>query len=280
MDPLNAVARWASEHSALVNMLLTGFLVWLTGWYAVVTSRMWREMLEARLASIRPILDVRADRPQVNEGPRVEERGVDLPPQKRAEISSQVNEGRRVEERSVSAAVQIQNFGRGPAYGLRAEVSLRYENEKERTRIATQLKESLPTSLAPGDRCRCPFTIDCFPTPMGESQREFLTVIVRYQDAEGNYYSLSQDYDLRAFDFELVVSRTWQLRGEQLRFSPVSERRWRRITWLPEEYRMRIIADRVLARYHDWSTGTARRTANEALQRAGKKAPAAERPSR
>ena len=53
METLNCIA---SQYSSLINATLTILLVGVTGWYAFVTRKMWREMAEARLASIRPLL--------------------------------------------------------------------------------------------------------------------------------------------------------------------------------------------------------------------------------
>ena len=63
METLNVLAKWASNYTALINLLLTAFIVMISAWYAVVTRRMWREMVVSRLASIRPLLAVEAKKP-------------------------------------------------------------------------------------------------------------------------------------------------------------------------------------------------------------------------
>lgn len=229
MEILDSITAWASKSSSLINLLLMTFIVLLTGWYAVVTRRMWREMVDARLAEIRPIFYVTVDR-------------LDL-------IESEVHKGERI----LKSEVEIQNFGRGPAYALRCEVSLRYENTKEKTWIGAKLR-TLPV-VTPGQNCSCPLSINPFPTSMDESKKNFLVVFVNCQDAEGNYYSLRQSYDLRAFKINEFISRTWQLRSEDVRFTKHRKRHqnFRDVEPEIEHSNMALTAEYQLPRSHDWS---------------------------
>jgi len=194
-DILQIASTWATKYSSLINLCLTAFLVFLTGWYAFVTRRMWREMVESRLSRIRPILHVR-----VRDLVLIEER-----------------------ERNIGSDVSVHNFGSGPAYAVRAKASLRYESTEDKTWIDTELE--LPPGLAPGQDHKVTFNIGAFPTSMNESRKEFLEVLFLYQDSESNYYCLRQVYDLRVVGPESSVTRTWQLRSEELKFKRLGRKR-------------------------------------------------------
>ena len=217
----------AAQYSPLVNVVLTTFIVLLTGWYAFVTRSMWREMVEARRASVRPILDVVVDKPVLDH----------TNPEARRDLSSRV---------------RVSNFGRGPGYATRAEVSLRYENERERTWISTPV--DLPDTLAPGSSKSAAFTIHTFPTPMDEHRAEFLRLAFRCRDAEGHYYLVSQTYDLLAFDLGNVVSRTWRLRREDVRFAPFTRKARSTFDEHPKAEDMELVGSQRLPRWRDWAS--------------------------
>jgi hypothetical protein len=182
-------------------------------------------MVDSRLSGIRPLLDVGAGHPEL-EG--LEER------------------------RTIKSSLTVRNFGRGPAYAVRGDVSLRYEKTGDKTWIGINLE--VPSIIRHGDECVCPFSIFGFPTPMDESRKNFLIVLFAYQDGEGNYYSLKQEYDLRAFNLGEVVSRSWQLRLEEIRFSKFSRRRRDRSKSPHVEHsQMDLLMHYKLPRVQDWT---------------------------
>lgn len=224
---LDLINAWAVKYSALVDVVLTTLLVVLTAFYAFVTRRMWAEMVEARLVAIRPIININA-------------RGVEL------------KEAEDPVDRTITGSLTVQNFGRGPAYELDIEARLRYENEKERTYISTDLADRFPPVIQPGAQVDVKFEISGFPTPMKDSSTDFLSVAARCRDGEGNFYFLTQSYDLRAIPFTGFVSRRWQLRAEEWRFGRGSGRRRRR----PDDVRseeMTLLSRYRLPRAFDWS---------------------------
>ena len=148
----------------------------------------------------------------------------------------------------ICAEIAICNFGRGPAYALKGEVSLPYENEREKTRISTALEKELPFSLLPGERCNCKVELHCSMTPTNESRKAFLDIKLDYQDSEGNYYVLTQEYDLRVFSHDKSVSRHWQQRRERLEFASLSEQ----TAWLGVG-RVSLVWERTVPRYRDWA---------------------------
>lgn len=182
-------------------------------------------MVDSRLSGIRPLLDVGVDHPKLE--------GIE-------------------EQRTIKSSLTVRNFGRGPAYAMRGDVSLRYEKPEDKTWIGTDLK--VPPSIRHGDECVCPFSIPGFPTPMDKSRKNFLIVLFTYQDGEGNRYSLKQDYDLRAFGIGKVVSRTWQLRSEEIRLSKFSRhRRARSKEPHVEHSEMDLLMGYKLPRVQDWA---------------------------
>jgi len=224
MDILNTAAAWATIYSSLINFFLAAFLVFLTGWYAVVTMRMWREMVESRLAKIRPLLHVRVGRPNLTEE----------------------------DDRTIRTDITLQNFGSGPAYAVRSSAALRYEKNDEKTWIESEL--DLPAGLSPGQQTDAILKIGGFPTPMDESKREFFEVKILYQDSESNYYSLRQVYDLRAFDLATIVSRTWQMRYEVLKFKRPDRKRVKRdFRQAYPDADMETIMEYRLEKAEDWS---------------------------
>lgn len=231
MDQLEQANILAKHYSPLVNALLTLFLVCLTAWYAIVTRRMWREMVEARLAAIRPILDINVVEPTLSET------GVK-------------------KLRTISSEVQAANFGQGPAYAVSIRVSLLYETPSEKTQIQTDVE--LPDTLAAGESCAASFSIPRFPTEMDSDRKDFLTLEGECRDAEGNCYLIRQSYDLRAFDLSddlaEIISRTWQLRSEKEYFESLNAKKPLSLRRTKDLRRMDLIRSRKLPRSVDWST--------------------------
>jgi len=224
MEFLSILTNWASTYTALVNLLLTTFIVLFTAWYAVVTRRMWKEMVDSRLSGIRPLLDIVLDSPELE---NIED------------------------QRTLKNNLKLYNFGRGPAYAIRGAVSLRYEAPEDKTWIETDPK--LPSIIRHGEEFDSCFEIPAFPTQMDLSRKEFLMILINYQDGEGNYYSLKKTYDLRA-DSLGIMTRIWQLRLEELRFRKFSRRRRPNSDFLHVEHdAMKTVSSYSLPRALDWS---------------------------
>lgn len=178
---VDSVAERATQYSALFNMMLTFITVGLTAAYVVITRRTWREMAEARLARIRPLIDV-----QLN-----------------VTIKSESETKSRVD-----CSVELLNFGSGSAFNLEGWASLPHVTEKMRTRIRTDLK-NLPRILRTGETCQCNFSVWPFPTLPTILQRSYLELVVDWDDSEGNHYSLQRKHSYSGPVWPLLSERLW-----------------------------------------------------------------------
>jgi hypothetical protein len=88
---------------------------------------------------------------------------------------------------------------------------------------------------------------------MDEHRAEFLNIVVRCRDAEGHFYLVHQTYDLRAFDFGNIITRSWQLRREEVRFARFSPKPRSSYEEHPDTKKMELIGSQRLPRWRDWA---------------------------
>jgi hypothetical protein len=170
-------------------------------------------MVDSRVAAIRPLLDVR----------------VHLP-----EFSSLEGGGGE----TIVAKISVTNFGRGPAFAVSGDISLKLILPHEQNRVKKDL--TLPTQLAPGEPVNVDWHMSEFETPLIDSLKDFLVLRLECFDAEGNKYVTVQFHDL-------IVAKSWRrtdMRYEAVKFESHSNRR--RGTTLIEasDQRMTVVSEK------------------------------------
>ncbi len=214
LKTLNVLSQ---QYAPLINAALTILLVSVTAWYAFVTRRMWREMVESRLSSIRPLIFI--------ETGALEQK---KPPDNELGL--------------VMGGIKMHNFGRGPAYALELSVDVPYEHRNEKSRVETRLKQGIEAKLLPNESLAGTFSVYTDQTPLDKPVADFLRVSCRFRDAEGNYFSIQQAYSLSVTELHQKVYRHLLLSSEEVRFSLFSRYRRKRPHEFPLHGTMDLVA--------------------------------------
>lgn len=190
-----------NTYSNLILSVLSLLLVFITAYYARVTSRILAQMIEEKQSSIRPILWVTLEKPTFHE----------------SSYSSDTS-------KYFKTKAHIANYGKGAAVGVRTEYAIPNErNEGDTFVMPIATGRTHPELLNPGGSIEDAVNLPTRTFNIEHLYPSYLRVRVLYEDTERNLYEMKQSYYLLAAPLE-TIGHYLHLESESLYFIAFNNR--------------------------------------------------------